>query len=260
MKVYFGFDDTDARNSLYGTGKLVRWFRQQLPQECECLGVVRQQLLVCDDIPYTSHNSAACMIVEVPDPSMLDPMIADAVSHIERHAASGSDPGLCVATDQGAALGGIMAYGRFCTHGVSTQKEALEAARHIHLSGHGGTHDGIIGAAAAVGLTLSGWAGRFIELGNLRGWPERTTVSELKNHGIETMSVDRDATVPAPNDIVITNGWLRPRLVGHRPVLFVRPQGPAIWENIDRKRMKKDVSASENAPLAPATQIIPAGG
>ena len=37
MKVYLGFDDTDAHGSPYGTGKLVRWFqnltncRYQLP-------------------------------------------------------------------------------------------------------------------------------------------------------------------------------------------------------------------------------------
>jgi hypothetical protein len=64
MKVYFGFDDTDTHDSLYGTGKLVRWFQGAMPEGCECLGVVRQQLLVCDEIPYTSHNSAACLIAE----------------------------------------------------------------------------------------------------------------------------------------------------------------------------------------------------
>ncbi len=206
------------------------------------MGVVRQQLLVCDAIPYTSHNSAACLIAEMPDLSLLDQMIADAISHLGSHAALGSDPGLCVATEHDPTLNAILEFGRSCTHTVSTQKQALQAAKNIHLSGHGGTNDGIIGAAAAVGLTLSGWSGRFIELGNLRDWPEQTTVCELKDNGIETMSIERDAKVPAPNDIVITNGWLRPRLIGHRPVLFVQPQGESIWENIDRRRRKNDHS------------------
>ncbi len=64
MKVYFGFDDTDSPDSLYGTGKLVRWFQNALPDGCKCIGVVRQQLLVCDDIPYTSYNSSACLIAD----------------------------------------------------------------------------------------------------------------------------------------------------------------------------------------------------
>jgi hypothetical protein len=33
MKVYFGFDDTDNYDSLYGTGKLVRWFQKKLPED-----------------------------------------------------------------------------------------------------------------------------------------------------------------------------------------------------------------------------------
>ena len=57
MKVYLGFDDTDTHDSAYGTGKLVRWFQGAMPEGCDCLGVVRQQLFVCDEIPYTSHSS-----------------------------------------------------------------------------------------------------------------------------------------------------------------------------------------------------------
>jgi hypothetical protein len=137
-------------------------------------------------------------------------------------------------------LDDVVAYGYDCTHCVSSQKRALKIAEHIHLSGHGGTNDGIIGAVAAVGLTHSGWSGRFIELGNLREWPEQTTVLELLVKGIETVSLDRDARIPAPNDAVITHGWLRPRLMGHRAVLLVRPLGPSTWENVYHKRKKSD--------------------
>jgi len=38
---------------------------------------------------------------------------------------------------------------------------------------------------------------------------------------------------------VITNGWVRPRLLGHQPVLFVNPQGKGQWQNIHWKREKK---------------------
>src|SRR5690606_30423921 len=36
MKVFVGFDDTDVIDSSYGTGKLVRWFQAQLPDDCHC--------------------------------------------------------------------------------------------------------------------------------------------------------------------------------------------------------------------------------
>lgn len=51
--------------------------------------------------------------------------------------------------------------------------------------------------------------------------------------------MERDATVPAAADTVITNGWLGPRLSGHRPVVLVNPAGPGMWQNIYQKRKKQ---------------------
>ena len=65
MRVYVGFDDTDTHDSEYGTGKLVRRFERMLPEGCNLWGVVRQQLLFDERIPYTSHNSSACAIVDI---------------------------------------------------------------------------------------------------------------------------------------------------------------------------------------------------
>ena len=69
MKIFLGFDDTDTPDSDRGTGKLARGFENAIPYECRLHGVVRLQLLVDDNIPYTSHNSAACLAIEVPDKS-----------------------------------------------------------------------------------------------------------------------------------------------------------------------------------------------
>jgi tRNA(Ile2) C34 agmatinyltransferase TiaS len=234
MKVFLGFDDTDTLDSAVGTGKLVRRFIPELPGGCICRGVVRQQLFVSEDIPYTSHNSAACLIVDVPDTGLVGRIIDDAAAHIERHAAAGSDPGLCVAPDGG--LSDLIDFGHRCTRSVSSQQQAISAVNGAHLSGHGGTNDGIIGAAAAVGLTASGWAGRFIEYGDLRQYAAMVTVSTLEADGIAVVSVDRDALVPAKSDVVTTNGWLRPRMIGQRPVLLVVPDGDGAWRGLHQKR------------------------
>ena len=246
MQVYLGFDDTDTHESTYGTGKLVRWFQRKLPQGCRTMGVVRQQLYLCDDIAYTSHNSAACLIVDVPEICMPDEIITRAVEHLQQHALDGSDPGLCVAFANGYSLAALIEFGRRCTCAVHTQKDALRAACGFHLSGHGGTNDGIIGAAAAVGLTASGWYGRFIEYTDLRRYPDTTPVAVLCQDNIEVVSVERDARVPAPDDVVITNGWVRPRLLGHRAVLLVRPKDSGVWENIHNKRTKKNDGQPHN--------------
>ena len=75
MRVYIGFDDTDTRESAIGTGKLARGFEAELPGDGLLWGVVRQQLLVRDDIPCTSHNSAACLVIDLGDDEGLDEII-----------------------------------------------------------------------------------------------------------------------------------------------------------------------------------------
>jgi len=241
MRIYIGFDDTDTIDSDRGTGKLARWFENELPESCRLRGVVRQQLLLDDSIPYTTHNSSACAIVECSNSLPVDDLISRAVHHIERHFIHGSDPGLCIVSEDNPALSKLMNFGRACTSRVVTQKEALEAAVGSHLSGHGGSNDGIIGAAAGVGLTAHGWGGRFIEFGRLRNFLESVRVSDLERSGIAVVSIDRDARIPAFEDAVDTKGWLRPRLWGGRPVLPVIPGAGNLWETVEeRKRGKRE--------------------
>lgn len=235
MRIYVGFDDTDVLDGPFGTGKLVRRFEGRLPDGCSLWGVVRQQLLVDDRIPYTSHNSSACAVIDVAEPSLLPSIIARATEHIERESSVGSDPGLCVAREDDPMLPRLIELGHLCAAKVVTQKEVLASANGIHLSGHGGTNDGIIGAAAAVGLTVSGWSGRFIEYGRLREFPAQVSVSELERAGIRVVSVDRDTMLPADDDKVSTEGWLRPRLWGFKPVVPVKPAGDNRWESLGKK-------------------------
>jgi tRNA(Ile2) C34 agmatinyltransferase TiaS len=239
MHIYIGIDDTDTIDSPTGTGKLARWFSSELPEGCRCMGIIRQQLFVCPDIPYTSHNSSACLLAKIPDPALLPVVIGKAVDHLTRHAALGSDPGLCIAAETDPCMSDLMSFGHCCTHTVVSQAQALRAAGKSYLSGHGGTNDGVIGAAAAVGLTAAGWLGRYIEFGDLRSYPEMISVSELNAQHIAVLSVDRDAAAPAPHDMVITNGWLRPRRMAHGPVLLVGLKEKGIWQNIYSKNKKK---------------------
>jgi hypothetical protein len=239
MLIYIGFDDTDTLDANRGTGKLARWFETELPEPCRLWGVVRQQLLLDDAIPYTSHNSSACIVVQSPDATFINDLIRRAVQHIERYSLLGSDPGLCLSYEGHPALSKLISFGRECASRIVTQGEAFQAALGAHLSGHGGTNDGIIGAAAAVGLTAYGWSGRFIEFGKLRDFPEEVRVADLERAGIAVVSLDRDAVVPNPDDLVNTNGWLRPRLWGGKPGLPVAATAENRWESIGAKHRKK---------------------
>ena len=64
--------------------------------------------------------------------------------------------------------------------------------------------------------------------------------------GIRVVSLDRDAYVPGPGEVVHTLGWVRPRLLGGAPVLWVRPAADGGWENVDRRkrRSRRQLAAS----------------
>jgi hypothetical protein len=53
------------------------------------------------------------------------------------------------------------------------------------------------------------------------------------------VSVDRDSQIPAPEDLVDTKGWLRPRLWGGKPILPVVPKDKNLWETLGEKNRKK---------------------
>ncbi len=238
MRIFIGMDDTDAKDSEYGTGKVARWLEDSLPSGCSLWGVVRQQLLVDDRIPYTSHNSSACVVVDAKDASLFDHIITIAAGHIEKLAVPGSDPGLCVCADNNGNLSDIITFSQDCTREVVSQAQAMKAAHDAHLSAHGGTGDGIIGAAAAVGLTALGQCGRFIEFGRLRDLPDPVPVSVLTSLGVMVVSVDRQAPLPSTSDLVHSHGWLRPRLWAGKALLPVQQDPKGGWTCVGRKKDK----------------------
>lgn len=233
MKVYAAFDDTDVIDAELGTGKLVRMLERKLPHGIHMVGVVRHQLLVEDGIPYTSHNSPACAILELDNAQLIEPLIRIAAGHLEDLASPGSDPGLCVAASEQVSQA-LVDFGHSAGIRKVTQDEARAAAGGVWLSGHGGTNDGIIGAAAAVGLTAYGWEGRFIEYGDLRNMPDPISVEALYAAGILPVTLERNVQPLAPGDLIDTRGWLRPRLCGGRAVLPLLQKQPGRWFSIGR--------------------------
>ena len=182
-------------------------------------GVVLQQLLVHPDIPMTSHNSAACAVLDIPNSSLVEELVAIGVAIIENYF-EGSDPGLCVATEGDvAAIARLQAFGRLAAVEVTTKAAARIAAAGVHLSEHGGTGGGIIGAAAGVGLTAAGSTGRLIECHvPLCGFARVTCVGDIEAAGIRVLANNRkERRCAGADDIVDTHDWFRPRLWGAKP-------------------------------------------
>ncbi|WP_320172492.1 hypothetical protein [Maridesulfovibrio sp.] len=238
MRVFLGFDDTDDKDAPMGTGRLVREFVYGLDTDCAVIGVIRHQLPRMESIPFTSNNSSACAVIDLPDGYDTSFLRDQAAEHLGKNCAPGSDPGLCVARED-AVNSTLVQFSQSVTGMQVTQQQAMEAARGYDLLGLGGTNDGIIGAAAAVGLTKFGWCGRFIEYGRLRDLAAELHVQDLNEAGIRVVSVDRDPLVPLPGDEVRNAGWIRPSLWAGEPVLQVTMTAMNVWEPAHGKSKKK---------------------
>lgn len=163
MRILVCIDDTDNLESR-GTGKLAALLADDMEKYGWGSGsfVTRHQLFVHPDIPYTSHNSAMCFSAEI-EGTFHDRLIHYASEFLGRESAHGSDPGLCVAAiDELPSPMEIIDFGLRAKESVLAKKQAYDLARRcgIHLSEHGGTGHGVIGALAGVGLRLSGNDGR----------------------------------------------------------------------------------------------------
>lgn len=217
---YLAFDDTDTRDSAVGTGRLMRRFCRALSDEYHLKGVLRHQLPRLPEIPFTSNNSSACALIEIRAQEALNELAARATDFLLAHSVPGSDPGLCAGL-AAEVDDDLVRFGVTATGERMSQADAMKAVNGFVLRGLGGTNDGIIGAAAAVGLSRYGWCGRFIELGRMRELRDPLRVADLQAAGIRVLSVDRDPTVPLPMDRVITDNWVRPSLWAGEPVLQV---------------------------------------
>jgi len=222
-----GIDDTDDLDSR-GTGYLAQVLLARLRDLGlgGPVGATRHQLLVDPRIPYTSHNTSACIAWRTATVGDEAAVIAEAGRFLETVTAPGADPGLAVVARPRLASAhseALTAYGLRAKVDVLAREEAVELAARagVHLSGHGGTQDGIVGALAAVGLHLSGDDGLFLWMEGIRGLFGSRTTSELLSlvpiDGIR----DQAGARPGPDDVIELGGWVRPILEGGRAVLLV---------------------------------------
>jgi hypothetical protein len=224
MRVLVGIDDTDNKESR-GTGFNSRQLAAAVETEGlgKVRGITRHQLFVHPDIPYTSQNSSACLDVECVDFPLLKTFCTEFMLDI---GAVGSDVGLCIALkDQ--IPDEIKQWGIDAKSIVLTMQVAKEKAeKHgIFLIGLTGTHGGIIGALAGVGLHAGGNDGRFIWINsekNLRDIELGAHSIDLlkKKAGIDMVQCNGDS-VDSTSDRVFLNGWARPILKNGKSVLIV---------------------------------------
>lgn len=188
MRLFVCIDDTDNLESI-GTGALLENMMQEasLRNLAKSGFVVRYQLFLHEDIPYTSHNSSMCCTAQTEDPAAFTSFCED---YLSQNAAEGSDPGLCILPDDETPdYAPLVAFGKRAQSEVVTKEDAYRAAKAfggVHLSEHGGTGGGIIGALAGAALRAGKEEGRIKgKLQPLPNKPEWTSSEFAAVYGVE---------------------------------------------------------------------------
>ena len=237
MHYLLGIDDTDNLESR-GTGHRVRQLAGWLAENglAEPLGITRHQLLVDPQIPYTSHNSSACLSVKSGNQNDL----WDAAREfLLRESAPGSDAGLTLAK-WSSINECVVSFAKRAKIVVLTMPEAEQTASQagIYCEGLTGTHGGIIGALSAIGLHRAGNDGRFLWLPGLRELQGTHTAGEICKLGHVDRICSLDNREVHPKSIVNIGEWARPILRDGKSILYVEKQNDE-WHIIPKEYIKK---------------------
>jgi hypothetical protein len=244
MRILVSIDDTDDAVSR-GTGEIAEILAAGLADRgWATVGrVTRHQLLVHPDIAYTSHNSSMCFDADVAEEVLAD-VIEYCADALTAESVEAADPGLAVvAVERLDDAERLMAFGRSAKVRVIPKEEAYALAKElgVHLSEHGGTGIGVIGALAGAGLKLSGndgrFKGKFRIQGDERGVAE---VALIKTQGVdEVRTLDR--LTLADEERVHVGDVCKLVLQDGMAVLMVQPDGNgsgAAWTAVDRKALR----------------------
>lgn len=220
MHYLLGVDDTDNLESR-GTGHCVRQLAGWLAgnELAEPQGITRHQLLIDPQIPYTSHNSSACMSLGA---GRAGEVWEAAREFLLRESAPGADVGLCLA-ERESVNADVIAFARRAKVEVLTRSEAEQTASRsgLRLAGLTGTGGGIIGALAAVGLHRTGSDGRFLWLPGLRELSGKYQVGEICAKGHVDRVCALNGTELQPKMVVNVGEWVRPILRDGKATLYV---------------------------------------
>jgi tRNA(Ile2) C34 agmatinyltransferase TiaS len=221
MQILIGFDDTDNLESR-GTGFHSRELGDLLSSKD--IGVVesitRHQLLVHPAIQYTSHNSAACILIR--GVSDYGSLVETCGQFLITHGAEESDTGLCIASREAITLE-LMDFGHKTKNQVVSSRTAVELAEfaNIYLEELRGSGRGVIGALAAVALRASGNDGRCIWLAGLRQLSGINTAENiLRNTGIEAIQTQNGGKI-GPGARIQLAEWVRPVMRNNKATLLI---------------------------------------
>lgn len=224
--ILIGLDDTDTLESP-GTNQVARHLIRRVARWADPVFLLRHQLLRDPRVPFTSQNGSASiwLLPRSPgnsaDQELLSTLWSELRAELLAQFVEGSDPGLAIAV-RDSVDATVRQFGKRCQTELVTQQEAatVAAAHGIRLEGLGGTHGGVIGALAAIGLAAEANDGRVVVQGTWADdWGGIRSVQELAARDVLVRELNSGRLVTTGT--VDVGKKLRPNLRLGRVVLFV---------------------------------------
>lgn len=232
-----GIDNTDGAGCV-GTGALAMALAAEVESAgwAQALGVTRHQLWDSPKVSMDNGNYCYALTIQT-ERSILD-IEDDIVDFVRAHAAKDADPGIAIMSRH-ADMPHILAFGRR----AQTELMRLDWAQtfaneaNVSLRALGNKRDGAIGALSAAGLRGGGADGVFIDLPAIRELEGVLRAGEIRERTTVETILDEEGEPLDRDDRVETNGYVRPRLEGGRPVIHTRrsPQDRHLWIVADRR-------------------------
>lgn len=247
MKIYLCIDDTDNIDSK-GTGSIAGEIASFIEENNlgVCQSITRHQLLIHPDVPYTSHNSSMCFTADLNDDYLAE-VIAGAIKILETESADGSDPGLCVFVPKRFSQHQhqqLIDFGQRAKQVVLKKEDAYELASSlsIHLSEHGGTGQGVVGALAGIGLRLAGNDGRFKGNHQMNAGKGTFTVKEIcEETKIDLIRTQAGLVLKDTEEVMIEDKF-KSVFLNHQCALLVesvKHEETFTWQPLSRDKLKQ---------------------
>jgi hypothetical protein len=241
MIVFIAIDDTDSISE-GSTGKTANGLRRLVEEKAwgTTAPVTRHQLLVHPDIPYTSHNSAMCFKADIALEAW-DDLISGAGQFLKDASVAGSDPGLCIAREDITNPSEFCAFGYRAKKEIVRKEEAYLLAQRlaIHLSEHGGTGDGVIGALAGAALRMSGNDGRFQGRTKLKEAGEKMSVAAIKSSSDIEVVEGIEGYILQDSEEIILGEVIKTVLLKNKRKLLVFMNQDGFWQTCSKQQLRQ---------------------
>lgn len=222
-KVYIAIDDTDEIGYDTSTGEICEEIREHIELHyAPTTPITRHQLLLHEDIPYTSHNSSMCFTTMLSRDEM-EVVKIFIVDYVMKKSAVSSAPGICMGfEDEIIDKERLISYGLDAKQKVLTKESAYVMAKEqkLFLTELRGEGAGVVGALSGVALRISGNDGRI--KGKIILTKKSIPLTELLSLALFDEVRLKSGALADKNYSIVVKEYLKGVYLNHKSVLLVQ--------------------------------------